>query len=136
MRATHPKGLSLSQGVGSQAPGHRRTPVGGSFPHQEAAARLRPAVPLPGLTVHTAVCRMASKPPSGASRLPETRSPCSLFRNSFTSSVRLMTFLKEKGGSLLGQGSFSLGRGGGERALGRGGPCTPPRPGPGRQERQ
>lgn len=26
-----------------------------------------------------------------------------------------MTFLKEKGGSLLGQGSFSLGRGGRER---------------------
>ena len=67
------------------------------------------------LTVHTAVCRMASKPPSGASRLPEMRSPFSLFRNSSTSSVRLMTFLKEKGGSLLGQGSFSLGRWEGER---------------------
>ena len=42
--------------------------------------------------------------------MPEMRSPFSLFRNSSTSSVRLMTFLKEKGGSLLGQGSFSLGR--------------------------
>lgn len=42
------------------------------------------------------------------------RSPFSLFRNSSTSSVRLMTFLKEKGGSLLGQGSFSLGRWEGE----------------------
>jgi hypothetical protein len=64
------------------------------------------------LTVHTAVCRMASKPPSGASRLPEMRSPCSLFQNSSTFSVKLITFLKENGGSLLGQGSFSLGRGG------------------------
>lgn len=60
------------------------------------------------LTVHTAVCRMASKPPSGASRLPDIRSPCSLSRNSSTLSVKLMTFLKENGGSLLGQGSFSL----------------------------
>lgn len=74
-----------------------------------------PAGPPSALTVHTAVCRMASKPPSGASRLPETRSPCSFLRNSSTSSVRLMTFLKEKGASLLGQGSFSLGRGGRER---------------------
>lgn len=57
---------------------------------------------------------MASKPPSGASKLPEMRSPFSLFRNSSTSSVRLMTFLKEKGGSLLGQGSFSLARWEGE----------------------
>lgn len=64
------------------------------------------------LTVHTAVCRMASKPPSGASRLPEIRSPCSLSKNSSTLSVKLMTFLKENGGSLLGQGSFSLNRGG------------------------
>lgn len=40
--------------------------------------------------------------------LPEIRSPCSFLRNSSTSSVRLMTFLKEKGGSLLGQGSFSF----------------------------
>lgn len=63
------------------------------------------------LTVHTAVCRMASKPPSGASRLPEMRSPCSLSQNSSTFSVKLITFLKENGGSLLGQGSFSLGRG-------------------------
>lgn len=65
------------------------------------------------LTVHTAACRMASKPPSGASRLPEILSFSSLFRNSAKFSVRLMTFLKEKGGSLLGHGSFSLGRGGG-----------------------
>lgn len=41
------------------------------------------------------------------------RSCCSFLRNSVTSSVRLMTFLKEKGASLLGQGSFSLGTGGG-----------------------
>ena len=79
--------------------------------------------------MHTAVCRMASKPPSGASRLPEMRSPFSLFRNSSTSSVRLMTFLKEKGGSLLGQGSFSLARWEGEcqgeRKSGKKTPHTP-----------
>ena len=46
--------------------------------------------------------------------MPEMRSPFNLFRNSSTSSVRLMTFLKEKGGSLLGQGSFSLARWEGE----------------------
>ena len=88
-------------------------PVGSSCPHREAEPSSRPAPACPSLelTVHTAVCRMASKPPSGASRLPEIRSSCSLFRNSSTSWVSLMTFLKEKGGSLLGQGSFSLGRG-------------------------
>ena len=85
------------------------------MPLLKSTAGSRPAGPAPALTVHTAVCRMASKPPSGASRLPEIRSPFSLFRNSSTSSVRLMTFLKEKGASLLGQGSFSLGGGRKER---------------------
>lgn len=88
-------------------------PLAGTRKSQWVARVL--AGPPSALTVHTAVCRMASKPPSGASRLPETRSPCSFLRNSSTSSVRLMTFLKEKGASLLGQGSFSLGRGGRER---------------------
>lgn len=104
-------------------------PVGSSCPCHEAATGAQASKALLARTVHTAVCRMASKPPSGASRLPEIRSPCSLSLNSSTSSVRLMTFLKEKGGSLLGQGSFSLGEVG-ERKTGRGKPyanqCLPP----------
>lgn len=61
------------------------------------------------LTLHTAVCRMASKPPSGASRLPEMRSLLSSRLKSPMLLVRRMTFLKENGESALCQGSRSLG---------------------------
>lgn len=61
------------------------------------------------LTLHTAVCRMASKPPSGASRLPEMRSFLSSSLKWLMLLVRRMTFLKEKGESALFQGSRSLG---------------------------
>lgn len=61
------------------------------------------------LTLQTAVCRMASKPPSGASRLPEMRSLRSSRLKSLMLLVRRMTFLKENGESALGQGSRSLG---------------------------
>lgn len=61
------------------------------------------------ITLQTAVCRMASKPPSGASRLPEMRSFLSSLLKLLMSLVRRMTFLKEKGESALFQGSRSLG---------------------------
>lgn len=61
------------------------------------------------LTLQTAVCRMASKPPSGASRLPEMRSLLSSWLKLLMLLVRRMTFLKENGESALGQGSRSLG---------------------------
>lgn len=111
---------------------HQSRPVGSPCPCREAQPWSWWAGLSLALTVHTATCRMASKPPSGASRLPEIRSPSSLFRNSSKFSVRLMTFLKEKGGSLLGQGSFSLGRGGGGEKQSQGRrppcPCCPPFP--------
>lgn len=101
---------------------HQSRLTGSSCLCREAQPWSRRAGLSPALTVHTATCRMASKPPSGASRLPEIRSPSSLFRNSSKFSVRLITFLKEKGGSLLGQGSFSLGRGGGRQSQQGSGP--------------
>lgn len=59
-------------------------------------------------TVHTAACRMASNPPSGASRFPDILSFWSSEVKTFRLLVSLMTFSKEKGGSLLGHGCLSL----------------------------
>lgn len=53
---------------------------------------------------------MASKPPSGASRLPEILSFCSFWVKDCRSEVRVITFRNEKGGSLLGHGWASLER--------------------------
>lgn len=60
------------------------------------------------LTRQTAACSIASKPPSGASRLPDILSFWSLLVKSLNSLVSLITFWKENGGSLLGQGWLSL----------------------------
>lgn len=62
------------------------------------------------LTPQTAACNMASKPPSGASRLPEIVSSLSLLLKKSKSFVSLMTFWKENGGSLSGHGLLSLSR--------------------------
>lgn len=62
------------------------------------------------LTPQTAACNMASKPPSGASRLPDILSFWSSSVKKFKSLVSLMTFWKENGGSLLGHGWESLRR--------------------------
>lgn len=53
---------------------------------------------------------MASKPPSGASKLPDIFSLWSLPLKNFKSLVSLMTFWKENGASLSGHGSLSLRR--------------------------
>lgn len=78
-----------------------------SLPHSNAQSIERSQT-LPGPTLQTAVWRMASKPPSGASRLPEIRSFSSSWLKWSMLLVRRMTFLKEKGGSASFQGSRSL----------------------------
>lgn len=59
-------------------------------------------------TWQTAVCKMASKPPSGASRLPDMRSRWSFCLKELVSLVRVMTLRNENGGSLLVHGSANL----------------------------
>lgn len=81
----------------------------GSSAHQWASGRSSKTQPLATLTLQTAVCRMASKPPSGASRFPEIRSLLSSWLKWLMLLVRRMTFLKENGESALCQGSRSLG---------------------------
>lgn len=78
--------------------------IGNTTRNGHKSARLNAIVP----TLQTAACNMASNPPSGASRLPDIFSAWSSFVKKFTSSVSLMTFWKENGGSLLGHGSRSL----------------------------
>lgn len=84
-----------------------------TYKHTNLGAAARPPAGLPHITSHTAACIRASSPPSGKSRLAETRCPPTSSAKRLPSAVRLRTWWYVKGGaqghgSVLLQGFFIL----------------------------